>query len=106
MKWCLHKEGGWVDITTLAEEGRTYLDNNCGGIQREMRTCPRCGDFTPPENDVTGEGAVYWKITDEPFCSMECVVGYHRTWLEAEQRRFRSSFPPGTPEPNWLHWSG
>lgn len=45
--------------------------------------CPECGDEIPEETET--EGPVYWKVTDEPFCGMECVVKRHRKWLK-EQR--------------------
>lgn len=45
--------------------------------------CPECGDAIPEETET--EGPVYWKVTDEPFCGMECVVKRHRKWLK-EQR--------------------
>jgi endogenous inhibitor of DNA gyrase (YacG/DUF329 family) len=48
--------------------------------------CPRCGDAIPEENDATGEGPVYWTVTGEPFCSMECVIGTHRSWLKGNGR--------------------
>lgn len=47
--------------------------------------CPRCGSTVPEDNDETGEGPVYWKRSDKPFCSMECVVAREREWLK-EQR--------------------
>jgi endogenous inhibitor of DNA gyrase (YacG/DUF329 family) len=48
--------------------------------------CPRCGDAIPEEDDATGEGPVYWTVTGEPFCSMECVIGTHRSWLKGNGR--------------------
>ncbi|AYD81170.1 hypothetical protein SEA_KELA_1 [Streptomyces phage Kela] len=48
--------------------------------------CPRCGDAIPEENDATGEGPVYWTVTGEPFCSMGCVIGTHRSWLKENGR--------------------
>ena len=44
--------------------------------------CPECGDEIPDDDDLTGEGPVYWKVTDEPFCSMECVAVRHRKWMK------------------------
>jgi endogenous inhibitor of DNA gyrase (YacG/DUF329 family) len=29
---------------------------------------------------------VYWTISDEPFCSMECVIARHRAWLKEKER--------------------
>jgi endogenous inhibitor of DNA gyrase (YacG/DUF329 family) len=48
--------------------------------------CPRCGDAIPEEDDATGEGPVYWTVTGEPFCSMKCVIGTHRSWLKENGR--------------------
>jgi endogenous inhibitor of DNA gyrase (YacG/DUF329 family) len=84
-KRCLHKDANWVDITTFAEEHRTFMDADCGGTRTEqMQRCPRCGDEIPEENDETGEGPVYWTLSDKPYCSMECVIFTHRQWLENE----------------------
>ena len=47
--------------------------------------CPRCGDEIPPEDDATGEGPVYWKVSDDAFCSMECVIFTHRKWLKEKE---------------------
>lgn len=53
----------------------------------DFPVCPRCGDIVPPECDATGEGPVYWTVSEEPFCSMECVVYTHRRWLEQKELR-------------------
>ena len=41
--------------------------------------CPECGNGIPEESDETGEGPVYWTLSDEPYCGMECVIARHRT---------------------------
>lgn len=57
----------------------------------DFAVCPRCGDDIPPDNDETGEGPVYWKVSDEPFCSMECVIFMHRQWLKRKELRSEMS---------------
>lgn len=42
--------------------------------------CPECGDVVPEESEL--EGPVYWTLSEEPFCGMECVVKRHRRWLK------------------------
>lgn len=54
-------------------------------ITGEAAECPRCGDEIPLENDATGEGPVYWMLTGDPFCSMECVIWVHREWLKRKE---------------------
>lgn len=49
--------------------------------------CPRCKNPVPEDDEHTGEGPVYWTVTGEPFCSMECVIGQSRDWLEEERRK-------------------
>lgn len=81
MMWCLHKDVELVEISTFSDPAKLFL-HSCGGLQMErLDVCPQCGDGIPEEDDLTGEGPVYWKVTDEPFCSMECVVLRHRRWL-------------------------
>jgi hypothetical protein len=85
--WCVHKNSERVDVTVLAEQARMFLCLQCGGMSAEHPDrCPRCGDEIPPDDDATGEGPVYWKISDEPFCSMECVIARHRAWLKEKER--------------------
>ncbi len=57
----------------------------------DFSVCPRCGDEIPPDNDATGEGPVYWTISEEPFCSMECVIFVHRMWLKRKEGRAEMS---------------
>ncbi len=52
----------------------------------DFSVCPRCGDEIPPDNDATGEGPVYWTLSGDPFCSMECVIFTHRQWLKEKER--------------------
>jgi hypothetical protein len=85
-EWCLHKEADWVEVTVMGEAHRTYMDPACGKSRAEhTKRCPRCGDEIPEENDATGEGPVYWTITGEDFCSMECVIWTHRIWLKTAE---------------------
>jgi hypothetical protein len=51
----------------------------------ENSDCPGCDGDVPKENESTGEGLVYWKVTNEAFCSMECVVKKHRQWLKEQK---------------------
>lgn len=99
---CPHKDANWVDITPLAERNRIWMDADCGGIRTErIQRCPYCGGEIPEENDETGEGPVYWTISDEPYCSMECVIATHRAWLKQQKKMHEMCMPPGTPEPDW-----
>ena len=83
-EWCLHKKADWVEVTTLGEEHHTFLDPACGGYRREHADrCPRCGDHIPEETETTG--AVYWTETEEPYCSMECVIWTHQEWLKERE---------------------
>lgn len=85
-QWCLHKNADWVEVTALAEPHRTYMDPGCGGMRTEyFQRCPRCGDEIPPDDDVTGEGPVYWTESWQAYCSMECVIWTHRQWLKAQR---------------------
>lgn len=54
-------------------------------ITGEAAECPRCGNWIPLEDDATSEGPVYWTLTGDPFCSMECVIWVHREWLKGKE---------------------
>ena len=86
VKWCLHKNADRVEVTALADPARMFLCISCDGMRAVTHlACPRCGDEIPPEDDATGEGPVYWKISGEAFCSMECVIYTHREWCKTAE---------------------
>ncbi len=57
--------------------------------------CPWCNSDVPEDDDAKGEGPVYWTVSDEPYCSMECVIAQHRKWLKEQEKRDEASLPPG-----------
>lgn len=57
--------------------------------------CPWCNGEVPEDDDARGEGPVYWTVSDEPYCSMECVIAQHRRWLKEQEKRDEASLPPG-----------
>lgn len=97
--WCLHKGGDAVEVTSVADPIRRYLCTECAGMRTERAACPWCGTDVPEEGPL--EGPVYWTVSDEPFCGMECVVAQHRKWLKETERRDRESLPPGGRSRDW-----
>lgn len=95
-KWCHHKNPDPVDVTTYGYSGIRKMCTECGGKLGSDETpppCPACGEPIPEEGD--GEEPVYWKITGDAHCSMECVIGRHRQWLEREKAELLNRWFPG-----------
>lgn len=42
---------------------------------------------------MTGEGPVYWTMSDAPYCGMECVIFTHRKWLRENRIRDGKNIP-------------
>lgn len=99
--WCLHKEGSAVEITSMADPLHRYLCSKCAGMRTERAICPWCGTGVPDDCEKRGEGPVYWTVSQEPHCSMECVIAHHRKWLKETERRDRESLPPGGRSRDW-----
>lgn len=99
-KWCMCKKAEWTDVSTFSNQVVQRMCTSCGGrvgeLEGELKLefCPRCGDEIPEEDDIAGEGPVYWKVTAGPMCSMECVIYTHRQWLEEEKEKILNRWFP------------
>lgn len=99
--WCMCKSPEWTEVSTFGYSSIGRMCTSCGGKvgalwgKLKLKVCPQCGDEMPEENDFTGEGPVYWKVTWGPMCSMECVTLTHREWLEREKMKLLNQWFPG-----------
>lgn len=86
IEWCFYKEVDWVEVIVMGEVYCMYMDLVCGGYCVEyVKRCFCCGDEILEENDVIGEGFVYWMIIGEDFCLMECVIWMYWKWLKVKE---------------------